>query len=508
MKSLVFPIKISSVNNQYILARSRFLLPMTMKNGKLDRIQDGYILVSGNLDSGKIIEIGAYTESIGKRLIDKYGKTLKIIGISIESPTVDDIRQINGVILPGFVKGHGHDHEAILAGVEKDVPLTTWLDKAVNLFTGFLHENQDDLEENLGKSPYFIAYIKARLDDVSFGITTAVTHHCNFNKYHVDELVEANSVAGTKIIIAVGSQDRHYDDRILDTPEKAIERLNNYLEKHQEDKRSVIIPGPDQLFSNGPELLKSQKKWANDRNKLIHIHSSEEPETTKWFTDTYKMTPIQYANSIGFLDENTLLAHQVNNTKQDLEILSKTKAMVVHNPLANTILGSGMPPLIEMKKANIPFCISTDGSGSADNQNMLSAARLASQYQKAHHQDATLLKAEDMLKRITLKPAEMLGINAGVLEPEKDADFIIVDLSVPNLTPTRKETVVENLIWASAGNEIKHVVANGKILVEDYKFLTMDKDVVLADIQKLADLFEDYKQTAQQVSGTGVHKKS
>jgi 5-methylthioadenosine/S-adenosylhomocysteine deaminase len=473
---------------------------MTSVNQKLERILDGYILADD-----KIIEMGSYNHSIGQRVIDTYGDSLQVIGSSAKQPTVEDIPQINGVALPGFVKGHGHDHESVLIGVARDVPLTTWLDTSINIFTGFLHESQEELTKDLGKSPYLAAYLKARVDDVSFGITTALTHHCNFNKYHVDELVEANSIVGTRIFIGVGSQDRHYDDRILDSPDEAVSRLDQYYERHKGNSRVTIIPGPDQLFSNGPELLKALKQWTKKHDTIIHIHSSEEPATTKWFEETYGMTPVKYADSIGFLDEKTLLAHQVNNTEEDLQILADTGAMVVHNPLANTILGSGMPPVMKMIEKGIPLCISTDGSGSADNQNMLGAARLASQYQKAFHQNATLLNAEEVLLRVTKYPAEMLGVNAGTLATGKDTDFIIIDLSKPNLTPTRLETVVENLIWASAGNEVQYVVANGKLLIDDYKFTMPEYEQILLDIQRLAVLFEKYKETAQKITGTGIH---
>jgi 5-methylthioadenosine/S-adenosylhomocysteine deaminase len=488
-----------------IFARARFLL--TLKDnpsGKLERINDGYILTQGPT----ILKVGQYSETIGQEIINEFGHDLTILGNSAKrKPEIEDLKKINGVILPGFVKCHGHDHESCLIGVARDQPLTAWLDNSVNIFTGFLHENESELKKELeGVSPYFVAYLKARLDDVSYGITSAVTHHCNFNKYHVEELVDANETMGTRIFIAVGSQDRNYDPRILDTPEEAIERLDKY-EKF-ESERSIIIPGPDQFFSNGPELLKSLKKWAKERQKLIHIHSSEEPDTTKWFTEKYGMTPTQYGNSIGFLDEFTLLAHQVNNTEQDLNILQETKAMVVHNPLANTILGSGMPPILEMIKRNIPVAISTDGSGSADNQNMLNAARLASQYQKALNQDAKVLDSEEVLKRVTRIPAQMLRLNCGVLEQSKDADFIIIDLSVPNMTPTRLETVIENLIWASSGNEIHSVIANGKILVENYEFRQVDKNQILNDIQILAEKFEDYKNKSKARKSTGAHGKA
>ena len=81
----------------------------------------------------------------------------------------------------------------------------------------------------------------------------------------------------------------------------------------------------------------------------------------------------------------------------------------------------------------------------------------------------------------------------------------MVELSKPNMTPTRLETVVENLIWASAGNEIASVVANGQILIDNYSYLKVEKGEILQDIQKLADLFEAYKNKAVATKATGAH---
>ncbi|GAI89002.1 unnamed protein product, partial [marine sediment metagenome] len=272
-----------------------------------------------------------------------------------------------------------------------------------------------------------------------------------FNKYHVAELVEANARAGTKIIIAVGGQDRNYDPRILDTPEEAVKRMDEYTTEFGDRERTWIIPGPDQVFSNSAEMIKALKEWARAHGTLFHMHSSEEPDTTAWFYQQYLYSPVGYLQQAGVLDDMTILAHQVNNTPVDLAILKETGTNIVHNPLANTILGSGMPPVIEMIEMGIPVAISTDGSGSSDGQNMLSAARLASQYQKAYHKNARLLPAQQVLEMVTVVPAKMLQLNTGRLSAGRDADLILIDLRRPNLTPTRIDNVVENLIWAADG---------------------------------------------------------
>jgi 5-methylthioadenosine/S-adenosylhomocysteine deaminase len=491
-------------SKKHILVRSKFMIPMSRKLGLSKRIQDGYVLT----EDEKITEAGAYTKEKGAQIIKDYGNDLFIVGSEKQSDFMDnDIVCNETCLLPGFIKAHGHDHESPLIGIAKDRPLTAWLDGAVNLFTGFLDEKREELTNRFGKSPNLVTYLKARVDDIYYGITSSLVHHCNFNKYRAAEIVKANTQANTKMIIAVGSQDRHYDDRILDIPHQlAVDRLDDYQKKFADIERTWIIPGPDQFFSNGPELLKALKRWSRDNGTLIHIHSSEEPKTTAWFKETYGMTPIEYANSIGFLDTETLLAHQVNNTDKDLSIIKETGAKVVHNPLANTILGSGMPPLKKMTEMGIPYVISTDGSGSADNQDILLAAKSAAQYQKALHQDASFLTSDVLLRKITVEPAEFLRLNTGSLESGKDADMVLIDLTRPNLIPSRLDNVIENLIWASDGSEVRTVIANGKVLKLDYRFTLLDYETIVKEVQLLSEMLAEYMITAKKITGTGAHK--
>ena len=488
---------------RFKLIRADFLIPLNDADGRTARIEDGYVLTNNAL----ITEYGKYTPAIGKKIIAKYGASLQIIGKKLKDKYDEkDIVKHNGAILPGFVKAHGHDHESPIIGIAKDEPLTSWLDHAVNLFTGFMNEKRGELEKQFGVSPNYVTYIKARIDDIMFGITSSMVHHCNYNKYRLEELYDAAKDSGAEMIVAVGSQDRNYEKGVLDKPEDAVKRLEQYEKKYGGKKHFTIIPGPDQFFSNGPEMLKGLKKWARDNGRLFHIHSAEEPATTKWFRKTYGMTEMEYADKIGILDENTVLAHQVNCLDIDLELIRDRGAKVVHNPLANTILGSGMPPIIKMLEMGIPVVISTDGSGSADNQNIIAAARLAAQYQKALNKDAELLPAQKVLEMITVEPAKLLGFNSGSIARGKNADIIMLDLSRPNLVPTRVDNIIENIIWAAAGNEIKYVISKGKLLLDDYNFTTLDDARIKKNVQKLSELLIEYRKAKSELCGTGVHR--
>ena len=492
------------MKERYKLIRSRLLLPLSGEKGSADVIEDGYLLTEGRL----IREVGRYTPETGRRIIRETGGELQVIGknggddlIPFEIPCLD------GVVLPGFVRVHGHDYQSPIIGICRDEPLSDWLDRSIYAFIRFLSERHDELEAELGESPHLLTYRKSLLDNVYYGITSALSHHGGANKYHVPELVEANEEAGLKLTIAVSSADRSCDPRVVDTPETAIRRLDEYTARFKERENIRIIPGPNQVFSNSHKLLRALKTWAREHGTLIHIHSSEEPGTTAWFYRQYLCSPVEYLHQVDFLDPETILAHQVNNTPVDLEILEKTGVGIAHNPLCNAIMGSGMPPLIEMLKRGIPVAVATDGSGSADNQNMLAAARLASQYQKAYHRDARLLPARQVLEMITRIPARMMRLNTGSLEPGKDADFILVDLSRPNLTPTRPDNVIENLIWASDGSEIRWVIAGGKILKDDYRLTGFAEKEIKSGVQLLSERLMEWKKEQTEMKVTGARKE-
>jgi 5-methylthioadenosine/S-adenosylhomocysteine deaminase len=491
------------VSGNAILCRAKFLLPLALPDRSL-RIEDGYVLAEGET----ILEVGRYSDEVGKQIHEKYGLSLEVVG---RKGGETGVPMAKAVLLPAFVKAHGHDHEQPLIGIAKDEPLTSWLDHAVNPFTGFLNRESERLTRELGASPHLVTYRMARLVDIHYGITTSMVHHCNFNKYHLREIAEANEAAGTTMIVAVGGQDRYYVAEVLDRPEQAVARLDEAL-KIPNLARTTFCPGPDQVFSNSRKMLVPLKAWAREHDTLFHIHSAEEPKTTEWFIREIEpgMSEVKFAESIGILDGNSVFAHQVNCSPGDVEILARTGAKIVHNPLANTILGSGMPPVIEMLAAGVPVAISTDGSGSADNQNIIAAARLASQYQKARHQDATLLKSQQLLEMITSVPAGILRRNQGELAPGRQADWVLLDLDRPNLTPTRIDNVMENVVWAADGSEIDTVVARGRVLKERGKILPFldgtTPERILSAVDRLSALFAEYRKSAPELRGTGAHQ--
>ena len=116
------------------------------------------------------------------------------------------------------------------------------------------------------------------------------------------------------------------------------------------------------------------------------------------------------------------------------------------------------------------------------------------------------MTSDVLLQKITVEPAEFLRLDTGSLEEGKDADMVMIDLTRPNLIPSRLDNIVENLIWASDGSEVRTVIANGKVLKLDYRFTLLDYETIIGEVQLLSEMLTDYMQTAKKITGTGARR--
>jgi len=111
---------------------------------------------------------------------------------------------------------------------------------------------------------------------------------------------------------------------------------------------------------------------------------------------------------------------------------------------------------------------------------------------------------------ITSVPARMLRQEQGELAPGRRADWILVTLERPNLTPTRLDNLMENLIWAADGSEVDTVVSRGRLLKQGGRVLPFadgtSPEAIMAAAQRLSESFAEYRRTAPELRGTGAHR--
>lgn len=139
----------------------------------------------------------------------------------------------------------------------------------------------------------------------------------------------------------------------------------------------------------------------------------------------YQKTPIQYLNSIDFLQVKPTLVGCVHLGPTDLALASRSGASVVVRPRVDSTLRLGRSPLRKILAEKIPVGL---GSGSLACNSSLSIWEEMRTALELSARDPEPLKGEEVLKMATLGGAFALGRQneIGSLEKGKFADFIVV----------------------------------------------------------------------------------
>lgn len=171
----------------------------------------------------------------------------------------------------------------------------------------------------------------------------------------------------------------------------------------------------------------------------------------------HRKTPIQYLDSIGFLEGATLIGcnHLAEN---DLQAIGANGARVVHSPRSNARLKLGIPPIKKLRELGVSVGLGTDGTGALYSLSLSLWDEM--RYVRDHYPAAERPSANDLLRMATLEGAEALGLGdrIGTLEPGKEADLIAVRLP----EAVTKAKLASALIEGTTDREIAAVFIEGK----------------------------------------------
>jgi 5-methylthioadenosine/S-adenosylhomocysteine deaminase len=162
---------------------------------------------------------------------------------------------------------------------------------------------------------------------------------------------------------------------------------------------------------------------------------------------------------------------------------------VVHCPVSNMKLASGIAPVPELLKRGVNVALGTDGAASNNSHDMFGEMKTAALLHKVNSMDPTALPAGEVLKMATCNGAKALGIPAGMLKEGLSADIIIVNMKKPHLIPIHDP--VSNLIYAARGSDVCTTIVNGQILMEDNQVLSIDQEKVIERAARAAEELVD-----------------
>ena len=248
-----------------------------------------------------------------------------------------------------------------------------------------------------------------------------------------------------------------------------------------------IAVEPHATFTCAPELLKKARSIADKHGVPFIIHLSETKTEVDIVRNTHGATPVRFLDGLGVFDGPTVADHVVWPSDEEMEILLSKNVGVVHNPESNMKLASGVAPVPKMIEMGIPVGLGTDGCASNNDLDLFREMDTTAKLHKVFCSDPTVMDAETVLKTATVNGAKALGMadEVGSLEAGKKADVVILDLNRPHLTPLYN--VMSHLVYAAKGSDVRTVVVNGRVVVEDRKLQTLDLDAILSSVRGIAE---------------------
>jgi 5-methylthioadenosine/S-adenosylhomocysteine deaminase len=366
------------------------------------------------------------------------------------------------VILPGMINTHTHAAMVYFRGIADDLPLKEWL------------EGHIWPAENRWLSPEFISdsIELACLEMLKAGVTTY-----NDMYFYEDAAARATKKTGMRAVLGSGILD--FPSVSAESTEEYLENAGNFIREWNGDELITPCIAPHALYTCGPETLKKSRALADQLDVPLHIHLSE----TQWEVNEVmvrrRMKPVEYLESLGFLDEKVLAAHCVWIEDNEIELLAKRKVGVSHCMESNLKLASGFAPVVTMLMSGVKVTFGTDGAASNNDLNVLSEMATTAKVHKALSENPTLLDAKTAIRMATRWGADVLGLGdrTGSLEEGKLADIIIMDLNKPHLTPLYD--VSSHIVYSAMASDVDTVMVNGKVVVSSGKLVTADETEIL-----------------------------
>lgn len=415
------------------------------------------------------------------------------------------------LLIPGFIDAHTHTVVGILEKCAYEaLPLELWM----------LYLPPD---QKLDPRMHYLCAAIAGLEAIKNG-TTTLQDDLYALPYTTPEIFEATAQAYSDLGIRASLSLHAINKPLHQTIPYLDELLPDYLKQnfvesvsdfsiehwtqlfHELYQRwhgkhglitTVIAPSAAQRVT--PELMHQIGALSAEYDVPIHTHLLETRTQVVTGLEFYGKSIIQFAKQHGILTHRTTIAHGIWLTPEDINLVAEAGATIVHNPVSNYRLCSGIASIRALMDANVNIAVGTDGMDSFNLFNVIRAAGLTHSVIDSDYERYP--KAADVLKWATYGGARsaLLHHDVGAIAPGMKADFVLYDLHSLSFTPRHKLPI--HLVYAEDGRSIRRVFVNGRRVVEDNKVLTVNEADLLAELR---ERLPEYLQLRQKFHQQGM----
>ena len=424
-------------------------------------ITHGIVFTADSNDN--VIDDGAIY--IKEGTVHEIGKSADLLQ---KFPKAKQLDASGKVVLPGLVNTHTHLSMTMFRSCVDDVDAVSWLPIIWAL------------EKHNSAETVYAGAMLGIAEMIASGTTTF-----NDQYFFMDEVARAVEETGIRADLAEGIMENQSKKRGLETLERGKQFAAEWNGKANGRIRARM--GPHSLYTCSTDLVVKSRQVADELGVGMHMHIAESPLEMKMVgKKAVGPTSVQHLNALGILKSDFLAAHALNIDEKDMQIFAEMEVGVAHCPQSYGKLGAYPFPKIDTwVKAGMHVGLGTDGAASNNDLDLFDEMRFASLARKLQAKDGTVLSSRQMLRLVTIEGARALGLGEqiGLLEVGKKADIILVDFQQPHFYPLHN--IPSHLVYCASGRDVDTVIVDGKILMQDREFKTLDIKEVLLHAQQI-----------------------
>jgi 5-methylthioadenosine/S-adenosylhomocysteine deaminase len=412
-------------------------------------------MASLKLTSATILTMNDALDIVEGDVSIRDGRIAAIGAVDPGSPHDRVIDVAGALVLPGFIQTHVHLCQTLFRGLADDLPLLAWLRTRVWPLEAAHDEGSLAAAARLAAAELLLG-----------GTTTVLTME---TVHDTDAVFAALVPTGLRAVVGKCLMDdaSGAPPRLIEPAARGLDEAAALARRWggAAGGRLSAAVAPRFAVSCSRELLEGAAGLSADTGLLVHTHASEQRDEVDLVRARTGLDNVEYLARLGLATPRLCLAHCVWVDDGQIDVLAGHDVKVLHCPGSNLKLGSGLAPVVEMRRAGLSVSLGADGAACNNRLDMFAEMRLAALVQAVRGGPGAL-SARDSLWMATREGARALGRagELGQLAPGFLADLIVVRRDRPHLAPPADP--YSALVYAASPDDVAVTVVDGDVLAQ------------------------------------------
>ncbi|WP_111414592.1 amidohydrolase family protein [Billgrantia lactosivorans] len=387
-------------------------------------------------------------------------------------PELTPIELPGKLLMPGFIDTHHHLTQSLgkslVFGEPSEIFKRIWV----------------PLEASLDEQTLYLSAKLAALEALRGGFTTTVDAGTRALA-EIGSIAQAAEETGLRCVLGFICNDKGGQDGSVNgaTIRRDAERHLSRWAGHALIEPSLAVSIPE-VASDA--MLHAAASLCAEAGTIFQTHVNEHLQAVERSLVARRQRPLEHLHAVGALGPQTLIAHATLVTPTELNLLRDTDTAVAFNPVASSWKGNAVAPALQMAALGIRFGLGTDGTRS-------DAFRLMDAAETSQRLTVGLATGDSScgggwlwLEHATRASADAAGLKAttGEVAAGLAADFLLVDLDVPEMTPSWDRPW--ELVRYANRDQIDAVFTNGRLRLWQGWPVDWDARALLREVREVA----------------------